>query len=184
MTLEERQGYFEYFLSLLYDEKRKVDGNPEENDFSVLKVMKLLFFVSAIKSNQKPYSDLVESVFKFNAMPYGHVESNIYSIIRNKEGILNYFKIDNRKTTLIESQFNFGILDPSILGYIRDSFEELMNTNPKLISFKAFELVDLSHLWYSWRKTYEEAQNLITPSYSRPIDADLIKKEDKIFNLY
>lgn len=182
MNTEIKIKYFEYVLNGLrnwYYEKFNSNSN---NDLSKLKVLKLLFFVSAVKSKSGENNSLLDNVFTtFFAMPYGHVESEIYSYINSKNGVLNYFIIDNQCTKL-KDNINLNLLDngldPAYINLIDESIRELKKINPKLIQLSAFELVDISHTWYSWRKNYS---NAITNSASIPVWE--IKREDKVFSL-
>jgi hypothetical protein len=48
-----------------------------------------------------------------------------------------------------------------------------------LITMKPFDLVELSHDWYSWQVTYNRAKKL--GKNSEKIDLELIKIEQKIY---
>ncbi len=177
---------FEFIINELlewYKKEKKTETN--NNDFSLLKVLKLLFFVSASKAKQNSPSHLLDNVFQsFVAMPYGHVESSIYQTIRDKSGDLNYFKISNQSTT-IKERINLKDLnekiDTTTISEILDSIAHLKEENPHLILMSPFELVDLSHAWYSWKYYYAIANKLGSKSTSIP--PEVIKSEDKIFSL-
>lgn len=170
--------YFEYFLDKAL-EWYKTETSSEINDISILKSLKLLFFVSAV--NAKPErAVLIDEVFtKFVAMPLGPVESEIHNEIKSRNGQLEYFNIDNFSTRRNMQIKNFADLRNDYKNEIDNSFAFLQETHPKLITNNAFELVDLSHLWYSWNKTYQEAT--MKGFRSLAINHELIKNEDKIF---
>lgn len=91
---------FEYFIFNLI--KWWGELNPtkefEENDLSSLKVLKILFFVSAVGSNRE--EDGLLKIFKnWMAMPYGHVEIDVYKMMRDKEQF-NWFEITNKRIIL------------------------------------------------------------------------------------
>lgn len=175
---------FEYVLSQLLEWQME-EKSEGENDLSILKSLKLLFFVSASQSKSNENSILIDEVFnKFVAMPYGHVESVVYTYICENDGNLNYYKIDNRKTTLKDQEDISQLKDligKALVKEIDKSINFLKIVNPRLILMSAFELVDLSHAWYSWQLSYNNAKLLRLKS--APIEPSLIKNEDKIFSL-
>jgi hypothetical protein len=99
MSISREQKKIEAFEYLLFElvnwfMNKKNISNYEDfnknNDLNKLKVIKLHFFVTAINSNN---NNLLEVFNKFCAMPYGHVESDIY----NSLGKLNFFTVDVKK---------------------------------------------------------------------------------------
>jgi len=178
MIREEKIKYFQYILFKL------LDGNNKENDLSVLKALKLLFFISAVKANKNDDDSLIDSVFtQFYAMPYGHVETDIYNEIKDNEGELEFININSDETT-IHDHVNiqtFSQLNTNYLSKIDQAIDFLKEHYGSLFNLKAFQLVDLSHMWYSWRKNYNIA--LQNSQKSWPIDVNDIKSESKIFTL-
>lgn len=81
-----------YYLSQWWKER-----NPEkENDLGILKVMKLLFFVSgADKEN-----NLFDVFDNFQAWQYGHVEADIYNYYSDNKGEFSFFTINRFKLEL------------------------------------------------------------------------------------
>lgn len=180
MTRGEKIKYFQYVLFKL------LDGSNKENDLSILKALKLLFFISAVKANKNDTDSLIDSVFnKFVAMPYGHVETDIYDEIKSTiDGVFEYITITSEKTVL-KSEADFQLLskklDSKYLSQIDQAIYYLKEHYGSLFSLKAFQLVELSHLWYSWRKNYNIA--LEKGQKSWPIEINDIKSESKIFTL-
>lgn len=169
---------FEYVLYKL-DEwyKEKNAPNTQNNDISILKALKLLFFTSAVDSRKEESDTLLDIVFdKFVAMPYGHVESDVYSNIKSDSH--KNIKIDNNKTT-ITNLATILQLDNVIKTKIDDSIFKLKGINPELINMSAFELVELSHSWYSWKFYFAKAKRNNTNKESIP--NEIIKSEEKIF---
>ncbi|MEI3799612.1 MULTISPECIES: hypothetical protein [unclassified Chitinophaga] len=178
--------YFEYVLKGLLTWYDQIKGRSYDNDLSILKTLKLLFFVSAAKATTNSHSRLLEEVFDgFFAMPYGHVESEIYDYIRQQGGVLTYYIVDNKRTTRIPDahvETLMGKLDnQAIVNEIDQSIDYLKKVNPSLILMSPFDLVNLSHAWYSWQYYYEEAQKSGTKSIKIPSEA--IKTENKLFSL-
>lgn len=75
-----------------------MEGNPEkkieDNDFNILKVMKLLFFVSGADVENNLFD-----IFDFQAWTYGHVEADVYNYYFDMKGDFGEFVIDRNKVT-------------------------------------------------------------------------------------
>ena len=56
----------------------------------------------------------------------------------------------------------------------------LKKKNSKLVELNAFELVDISHKWYSWQFTFDLAQKL--NQRSKKIPNELIARDFKIYS--
>lgn len=175
---------FEYILKSLLEWNLAVKGT-ETNDLSILKSLKMLFFVSAAKSSAQTESLLLDDVFnKFVAMPFGHVESDIYNEIKNRNGDLNYFIIDNNSTKRkpdTDIELLVTEIDQHVKAEIDGAVRFLKENYPLLILMPPFDLVNLSHLWFSWKSHYRRANEM--GGKSRLIPSEDIKKEDKIFTL-
>lgn len=171
---------FEYVLYQLNNWYKIAYPTSEDNDISILKALKLLFFISAVNSKKDSGETLLDEVFNnFVAMPYGHVESDIYSIIKNKELLTT--KIDNSRTSISE-EFDPKSLDQNLRNKIDESIERLKSLNFDLIKYSPFDLVELSHAWYSWKYYFAKARRNHT--YSESIPNEIIKSEDKIFFIF
>lgn len=177
MNKQDKIPYVDYTIRKLVDWYIEIYGK-ETNDLSTLKVLKLIFFITAIDTSSNSKDSLLDTVFdKFYAMPYGHVESDVYSIIRNNS--LNNVVVNNQKTS-IKGISNYN-LDENLTSQISDSIAKLRSINPQLIELTSFDLVDLSHSWYSWQYYYSIARKKGLNSIE--IDNQVIKEEDKIFAL-
>lgn len=184
VALPKKGQAFEYFVYQLQKWYIGKYGSFENNDFSILKVLKLLFFCSAIEAEKDKDDTLLDIAFdNFYAMPYGHVESDVYNAIRGGE--LSFFKIDRDKTTLKLSNIednNFTNLPSDIKTKIDSSFKKLLEKNEKVLEMLPLDLVLLSHLWYSWRYYYNKAKE--KGVYSEKIPNSVIKLENKVLYLY
>lgn len=168
---------FEYYVVKLLEWYTEISGNIENNDLSTLKVLKLLFFGSAISAGETGTDTLLDRPFDtFYAMPYGHVESEIYDSIRRKE--FHNLTINNSSSSINPT---LVFTDGEIKNKIDASIQKLKEANPKLILMTPFELVELSHRWYSWQFYFNKAQR--NGSYSELIPAQMIKLEQKFFSL-
>ncbi len=184
--MKEKRKLFEYILFRLITWFSTEKGIPSpqkfnsNNDLSMLKVLKLLFFVSSLKT------ELLKR-FNFYALPYGHVETDIYDLLK-AEG-LEFFSIGNQITTIntpyksfTEIELEFNSSDFRELKCIVDTaFESIIEINRKLVLFSATELVELSHNWESWQMMYSLAQR--HNKSSQRIPNNLIASESKIFHL-
>lgn len=174
---------FEYLIFKLIEWFKSCQGleNDTEfnshNDFNKLKVIKLHFFVVAINSNS---NNLLELFDQFYAMPYGHVESDIYNGIddldRYEIGVSNLI-IKNAYVDNLEQ--SFSELPIKTKTEIDESIELLKKEDNCFITHSALELVEISHTWYSWKNVFSLARS--RNKYSAPIPPEIIKKENKFF---
>ena len=178
-TLTTKIAAFEYTTFRLldwFDEKRPM----LENDFSPLKVMKLLFFVSAVDTRRTGTNYLITQVFdNFHAMPYGHVESDIYDFLKRENGDLPHLHFAKSKIDIWKDKSEFDV-SQEIKDEIDKSVKSLKGKNRNLVFYDAFDLVELSHDWYSWRKTFDEARSV--GLYGKKIPLEYILMEDKVFS--
>lgn len=170
---------FEYLLLRLVEWFDESVNSEAENDISTLKALKLLFFVSSVGTVKDSTETLLDFPFnKFVAMPYGHVESEIYDSLKKKE--ITNAKINNSKT-IIENSDAILELSNEIKIKIDSSLENLKKANYKIINYPSFELVELSHKWFSWKKNYQKA--LENRVFMYQILVSEIKSEDKFYQL-
>jgi uncharacterized phage-associated protein len=151
----------------------------QANDLTKLKVIKLHFFSSAVNSKSNRLLDLFNN---FYAMPYGHVESDIYNTIND----LERYSISNNSLT-IKPQYieqlsaSFNDFDASYKQEIDTAILNLSAENKTLIKYPALDLVELSHNYFSWKCMFNIARS--QDRYSEPIPSQLIKEETKFFAL-
>lgn len=175
---------FEYVLYQLtnwYMTKNDISNYEDfnsNNNLNKLKVIKLHFFVTAINSQN---NNLLSLFNKFYAMPYGHVESDIYNDL-NK---LELFTIDS-KQLYIKNPENlelncFSSLNQKHLNEINESIDMLKLKNPNIINYNALDLVEISHTWFSWISMFSFARK--NNRNSELIPNKLILEESKNFEL-
>lgn len=171
---------FEYFTNHLVDWYKEQNHEQEfsDNDLSKLKVLKIHFFVCASRASEKE-DGLLDVFDNFWAMPYGHVESDVYTWLDK----LDYIRIDNYKLDIVKEYLDdyFLDLDSDIKKRIDESFVAVKSTNAKLVNYMAVDLVELSHTWYSWKSMYKLARSF--KKYSMKIPKEIIKSENKIYSL-
>lgn len=170
--------YLHYQLLKWYKENNS-NLSINDNDLSILKSMKLLFFTVSV--NCKDSNSLLDSPFNnFVAMPYGHVELSIYNEVNNPFSNLS-LSIGKRKTEFIDENMNFSSIDSTMKQRVDDSINRLKLLNKNIINYSAFELVELSHKWDSWKKYFNEANS--NGSRIKRIPPEAIKNEDKFYIL-
>ena len=153
--------------------------NPEKksNDLSILKSLKLIFILSTIRKDQLGLN-LLDHGFTFNAMPYGPVEVDIYREYKN--GNLNIISSEGVDFNALK-EMSFG----SELGEFKVIIDEnlmlLQKENYYLISNSASYLVDLTHLFNSWKVNFKRAK--VEGLYSITIPSDEIKEDKQYFSL-
>lgn len=176
---------FEFFLCELMKwdiEIRELSDFNTDNDLSLLKSLKLLFFTVAVDANND--KSLLEEIFNnFHAMPLGHVELDIYNQYQN----LKYFTLDRYSLKLKSMDFKSVLstineYTPELTGHqkekIRNAVTILKNKRKSLILEKAFNLVELSHTWNSWISTFNSSYSKI--SFIKP---ELIKNDFQNFEI-
>lgn len=171
---------FEFVLFNLidwYKEKNSIQSNEDfnsTNDLNKLKVIKLHFFVSAVNAKNNKLLSIFD---KFYAMPYGHVESDIYNNLNQ----MKYYKVDIKRLSIIDSQPSFDNLNFEIKKEITNAIIELRRVNDDLINYNALQLVELSHKWFSWSSMFSYAKSNLRNSEFIP--TRLIQEENKSFEL-
>lgn len=152
-----------------------VEEFNRNNDFNILKLIKLHFFVVAIDSVD---NQLLLSKNEFWAMPYGPVETSIYNRIRNDKNF-NSFILSNDNTKFINDEV--PAIHSDLAEAITNSINLLKVLEPRLIFADAGTLVNLTHTWNSWKRNYNIAR--IKGNYSERIPEQDIILDTKIVNI-
>jgi hypothetical protein len=110
-------------------------------------------------------------------MPYGHVESDIQSQMEQSV----FFNITKNGLSWKPEQGQYQVQDVSLATrtQIDQAIALLRLINENLVLTPAFDLVDLSHRWQSWRSVFSLAQQY--GKYSMKIPNEMIMTEPKIF---
>lgn len=164
---------FEYFIFKTLVHLRD-NGRP--NDLSVLKCVKLLFFFSTVEDENK--DSLIEEFSNVYAMPLGHVETDIYNAM--KANSFDHFLFTKQHTTLKQKTINSNLFDKNIIKLVDPKFELLLKKNPGILFLPAYDLVELSHQWFSWRYYFDQAKAQNKLSIKIPIQ--VIKNEYKVYS--
>lgn len=149
---------FEYAIYKMIEWFKQV-VSPKEEDwkyhFSRLASLKLLFFISALKTDADPNSDMLDIFDNFCAMQYGPVEVDIYSAIVAQK--TKFYSFGNRELT-IKAETVFGTMDRENKTRVDRAISKLREINPKLISCQSSQLVNITHKWDAWQIAMATAQ--------------------------
>ncbi|MCO6147719.1 hypothetical protein [Flavobacterium sp. NRK1] len=146
------------------------------NDFTILKLIKLHFFVVAINSENN--ADLLYKN-KFVAMPFGPVETTIYDEYKRTTDFDQfYFQGDK---LIFNDNTSVPFIEEPLKTSIIYSIDLLKKFEPRLIVANAGSLVSLTHTWNSWKKYYNLA--IHKGKFSEPIPPEAIISDLKIVNL-
>lgn len=173
---------FEYILVKLIEWYFSIKTNSIEDEnlssFTRLKVLKLLFFVAAVKQNDG--KDLLDTFNNFYAMQHGPVESDIYNSITRG---LQFFSFEGRnlhiKNPIEESAFIE--LSQNEKESIIKSISALKTINNNIVLYTASQLVNLSHRWESWKTAIAIADTL--EKGSEKMSIKLIRENQQYFCL-
>ncbi|MGY6649535.1 hypothetical protein [Wenyingzhuangia sp. IMCC45574] len=173
-----KKAAFEYFLFKILDRENIL----ESNDYSILKVMKLLFFTAAASVQLDEEDSILDDVFStFKALPFGHVETEVYTYLKDDFADKN-IKINSSYSKIINQERIVENADiHSVDKKIDRAIDQLYLLNKDLFSMAAFDLVELSHKWYSWQHYYSIARD--NGRYSQSIPLEVIKQEEHFFYL-
>lgn len=130
--------YLNEFIEELIKRYENDVGDIQNNDMSMLKILKLLFLWAA--ENQKA----LEIFDKFEARPLGPVEVDVYNAIKDNDENLS-FQVNHTNLTRKTSTFKWRS-DPIIAEMVK----RLKEKNPNLIKSSASQLVDITHKWDCW----------------------------------
>lgn len=171
-----KQQAFEYLLTQLLAWGAEMEPAVPIFTFTRLKALKLLFFAAAVKNEEG--RDLLDVFDNFFALPNGPVESDIYNCITS-DGLTYYTFKDF--SLMKKNAYMDADLDNAIKERIIKSVRALRMINENIVSYRAIELVALSHLWYSWQKSIQMAKALGKGSYR--MEENTIRSNTQIFAL-
>lgn len=170
IIMEEKIAYFEYLIDSLSQR-----NDSRINGFTTLKLIKLLFLVVGVSSTDQNRG-LTEVFDNFVAMPYGPVESDIYSAIQSNTLIKYYITSSQCKIKNVNAIIN---LDDNQRQTIDRAINLLLEKNPNILQCQPFELVDITHKWSCWKICYDVA--LANGKHSIGIPSRMIQKSVKYY---
>lgn len=138
------KGLCDWYYELNPSKKEK-----DNNNLSILKSLKLIFFLSTVTYDGK---SLLDNPFdNFFAMPLGPVEEDVYKFFKSSTNIVNYSKTNYH-------ELGTPNLKTEHISLIDNLIEVLKSINIDLINKSAFYLVDLTHEWSCWIDNYKKAE--------------------------
>ncbi len=139
---------FEYSIYKLMQWRTSILQDPDnENYFTRLVSLKLLFLLAAVKNMRDKDKDLLDIFDKFCAVETGPVETEIYSDIAFKR--TNFYDFDHyRLITKIKPDFSH--ISVELARRIDGAVEMLKFYNQKLVTFGPFKLMDITRKWDGW----------------------------------
>ncbi|WP_164111686.1 MULTISPECIES: hypothetical protein [Sphingobacterium] len=164
---------FEYFIFKTLVHLR---DNGRSNDLSILKCVKLLFFFSTVEDDEG--NSLIDHFNNVYAMPLGHVEKDIYTWM--KANSFDNFLFTKQQTTLKRQTILSSSFDQTVVSIVDPKFELLLKKNPEILFMPAYDLVELSHQWFSWRYYFNQAKS--QNKLSMKIPTQVIKNEYKVYS--
>lgn len=142
---------FEYAIHKLMEWYKQTVVNPEQtiySHFTRLASLKLIFLMSATKDPHDNNRDLLNVFNNYCAMQYGPVEVDVYSAIVYKQ--TQYFNFGNYELSIIKTPDLFEELTITEKTQIERAIDLLKQYNPKLITLRASQLVNITHKWDAW----------------------------------
>jgi len=147
---------FKYFVKQLCILRKEIKFDAP---FSRTQLLKLLFFVSAIKVNGQDLLDIFNS---FYAMQFGPVESDVLNAM-NSVGIdVSHIQLDETTMKRIDA-----------------SISELNSISPSLFKKSASELVEITHKWSCWKDSFAFAEFI--GKGSAKMSVELIRQSNQVF---
>ncbi len=138
----------------------------DQVSFTRLELMKLLFFVSAIRVDD---NDLLDCFSEFYAMQLGPVEIPSYNrLVNNEIPCCVSERMIVRLASNIES---YRWTSDAVTSRIERSLSKLESVNPNLIRYPAYKLVEISHVWRCWKVAIEIANVLGKNSIRMSVDS-------------
>lgn len=154
------------FKNIVYQIKSWNDV-AKAGELPTLKILKLLFFISA-------NSEKLLSYFDFHCQPYGHMDKELLTHIK-KNSDFGFFKLGSQKTEFKDVPVDF-MMDYGINYEIIKSIELIERQEPRFIHASSFDLIDLNKAWYCFKVIYKKDK-----PYCFPCCKKLIYNEDKYF---
>lgn len=157
-----------YLIYRLFEWKSQFLDKPLYSvRFTRVELMKLIFFISAVKKESESGVDLLDEFDEFYAMTLGPVEISVYHDIL--DGVIPCCEtVDERHIRLVDHYHvdpQGTDWDQTIVDAINQSIAELKRINPNIIGYNAARLVEISHLWRCWIVAMSIAKLLGKSSY-------------------
>lgn len=173
--IDKKKDCFEYIVAQLKVWYMEVSKNDTMESFTRLKLHKLLFLISSTTASVED-KKVLQIFDNFYAMPYGPVESDIYT-----EMVNDSFKTLSFSNRIVDfrSDFDENVLEEADKRIIDEAIAELKKKNKLIVQYSATTLVNITHKWFSWK--YAMAIANINNKGSEKMDIEDICKDKKIY---
>lgn len=127
---------FEYITYRIYQFYQQ---NHIKNDLGFSKLMKLLYFISGVDTENHLFD-----IFRFQAWQYGHMDPDLYDIFSKNKGKFGHFGVDrfSFKWTSLENDIP-TIEDPETKKKVDICINKMIKEHPKTITADFWLLVHI-----------------------------------------
>lgn len=154
---------FEYITYRIYQFYQQ---NHIKNDLGFSKLMKLLYFISGVDTENHLFD-----IFRFQAWQYGHMDPDLYKLFVNNNGFFEHFVVDRFSFKWTSSENDIPTIeDQEIKKRVDICVDAMIKGHPKTITGDFWLLVNI-------------LQNLI--SYKHMVKYDMCYEDmDKKLMIY
>lgn len=139
---------FEYFISKIISWHNEVTTSTDISSFTKLKTQKLLFLCSSINATSED-KGLLNIFDQFYAMQLGPVESDIYdAMVSNRFETISF---EERSMKIIPEKKIDQSQIKEFIPKIDSAISNLKDRNKDIVTYRASDLVDITHKWNSWK---------------------------------
>lgn len=166
--LQQKKLLFEYFVYLLEQWKADINGHSIPS-FTKLRLQKLLFLACTINATVE--ENRLMCVFnRFNALPYGPVELDIYEAMNSDSFTFLTFDGNDCKFKQQPESVFFYDLDAKHIGWMNDAINELKRKRMDYLYMPVFDLVEITHQWTAWQTAITVADLLGSKSEEMTVE--------------
>lgn len=166
--LQQKKFLFEYLVYLLEQWKAEINGHSIPS-FTKLRLQKLLFLACTINAtvNEKR---LLCVFNRFNALPYGPVELDIYEAMNGDS--FTYLSFEGNDCIFKQEleSFSFENLDNQYREWMKDAVNELKSKRVDYLYMPVFDLVEITHQWTAWQTAITVADLLGSKSEEMTVE--------------
>lgn len=166
--LQQKKILFEYLVYLLEQWKAEINGH-NISSFTKLRLQKLLFLACTI--NATVAEKRLMSVFnRFNALPYGPVELDIYEAMNKNSFTYLSFNGNDCKFKQQFDKLIFDNLDDQLKAWTNEAISELKCKRENYLYMPVLDLVEITHQWTAWQTAITVADLLGSKSEEMTVE--------------
>lgn len=167
-SLQQKKLLFEYFVYLLEQWKTEIKEHSIPS-FTKLRLQKLLFLACTINATVE--DKRLMCVFdRFNALPYGPVELDIYNAMNSDSFTYLSFKGNDCKFKQQPETVSFDNFDDQYIGWMDDAIKELKRKRMDYLYMPVFDIVEITHQWTAWQTAITVAELLGSKSEEMTVE--------------